>query len=179
MMHMGSDHKCALAHFVFLVTKQINSQIKYKTGKNTSETAHILDQDNDNLNSEKSTKFEEKYNELRKRIMTKSASDGKTKEDKKEQVETKKRRTHQLTLGRVCVIEAAAANPSRVNDTPLDESAIDVDAVAKTKEGEEAAAAVSRESQRRRSRRDSRRRRVRSSNRLSRKSQSRRLSRKS
>ena len=39
---------------------------------------------------------------------------------------------------------ATAANPSRVNDTPVDESAIDADAVAKTKEGEGTAAADSR-----------------------------------
>ena len=38
------------------------------------------------------------------------------------------------------VNEAAATNPPRVKDTPLDESAIDADAVAKTKEGEGTAA---------------------------------------
>ena len=106
--------------FVFPVTKKNHSQIKYRSEKNTSETAHILDQDNKQLNSEKNTKFEEKYNELEKRIVMKSASEGKAKEDKKEKVETKKKKGNTAVDAQRSVNEAAAANPSRDKDTPLD-----------------------------------------------------------
>ena len=44
-IHTGSDHRCAMAHFAFPATKKNDSQIKCKQGKNTSETAQILHQD--------------------------------------------------------------------------------------------------------------------------------------
>ena len=44
-MHTESGHRCVMAHFVFTATKKNDSQIKCKSEKNTSETAHILHQD--------------------------------------------------------------------------------------------------------------------------------------
>ena len=121
-IHTGSDHRCVMAHFVFPATKKNDSQIKCKSEKNTSETAHILHQDDKKLNSQRSTKFEDEYTELEKRLIVQ-----KTKEDKmKKEMQKMKKGSQQSTLEGVN--DATAADPSRVKDTPLDESAIDADA---------------------------------------------------
>ena len=39
MIHMGSDHRCVIAQFVFPATKKNDSQIEYNAERKTSETA--------------------------------------------------------------------------------------------------------------------------------------------
>ena len=136
-IHTGSDHRCVMAHFVFLATKKIDSQIKCKSEKNTSETAHILHQDDKKLNSQRSTKFEDEYSELEKSYRAKN------KKRQNEERDAKDEEVITAINARRGVNDATAANPSRVKDTPLDESAIDADAVAQTQEGEGTAAADS------------------------------------
>ena len=109
----------------FPATKKNDSQIKCKSEKNASETAHILDQDDKKLNFERSTKFEDKHSELEQRLIVES-----TTEDKNEETDAKDEEGSTAINVRRGVNDAAAANPSRVKDTSLDESAIDADAVA-------------------------------------------------
>ena len=89
-----------MAHFVFPATKKNDSQIKCKSAKNTSETAHILDQDDKKLNSERSTKFEDKYSELEKRLIVESTTEDKM----KKQVQKMKKGTQQSTLGKASMM---------------------------------------------------------------------------
>ena len=88
------------AHFAFPATKKNDSQIKCKQGKNTSETAQILHQDDKKLNSERSTKFEDTYFELEKRLNVQT-----TKEDKlKKQMQKMKKGSQQSTLEEVSMM---------------------------------------------------------------------------
>ena len=74
MIHMGSDRT-----LYFLPQKKARRPNQYKSAENTSETAHVLDQDNKKQNSEKNTKFEEQNTEREKRVMMKRCTRGKNK----------------------------------------------------------------------------------------------------
>ena len=99
-IHTESDHRCVMAHFVFPATKKNDSQIKCKSGKNTSETAHILHQDDKKLNSERSTKFEDKYSELEKRLIVETTTEDKM----KKQMQKMKKGLQQSTLEEVSMM---------------------------------------------------------------------------
>ena len=70
MIHMGSDHTCVMAHFVFPAAKQQDSHTKRKEEMIAPKTDFSSDLDNNKMSSELNTEFEEKYMEL-KRILVK------------------------------------------------------------------------------------------------------------
>ena len=117
---------CHGALCIFLPPKKNDSQIKCKSEKNASETAHILDQDDKKLNSERSTKFEDKYSELEQRLIVESTTEDKM----KKQMQKMKKGAQQLMLEEASMMPQQQIHPESKRQHPLDESAIDADAVA-------------------------------------------------
>ena len=91
----------------FPATKKNDSQIKCKSEKNASETAHILDQDDKKLNSERSTKFEDKYSELEQRLIVESTTEDKM----KKQMQKMKKGAQQLMLEEASMMPQQQIHP--------------------------------------------------------------------
>ena len=116
---------CHGALLCFPAIKKNDSKIKCKSEKNASETAHILEQDDKKLNSERSTKFEDKYSELEKMLIMESTTQDKV----KKQMQKMKKGAQQLTHEEASMMPQQQIHQES-KDTSLDESAIDAFAVA-------------------------------------------------